>query len=98
MVIWNLVPLNRIEFCIRGVIWSKIVIIFRIIIDLAMFGRLFAINDLKHLKKEVMRNTLIVVGIILLIFWVIGLIFKVIGVAINALLVIGLFLIVLSLI
>lgn len=45
-----------------------------------------------------MRDTLIVVGIILLIFWGIGLIFKVIGVAINALLVIGLFLIVLSLI
>lgn len=45
-----------------------------------------------------MRNTLIVVGIILLIFWGIGLIFKVVGVAINALLVIGLFLIVLSLI
>ncbi|TCK85746.1 DUF5670 family protein [Albibacterium bauzanense] len=45
-----------------------------------------------------MRNTLIVIGIILLIFWGIGLIFKVIGVAINALLVIGLFLIVLSLI
>lgn len=45
-----------------------------------------------------MRNTLIVVGIILLIFWGIGLIFKVVGVAINVLLVIGLFLIVLSLI
>lgn len=45
-----------------------------------------------------MRNTLIVIGIILLIFWGIGLVFKVIGVAINALLVIGLFLIVLSLI
>lgn len=45
-----------------------------------------------------MRNTLIVIGIILLIFWGIGLIFKVIGVAINALLIIGLFLIVLSLI
>ena len=53
---------------------------------------------LKQFKKEVMRNTLIVVGVILLIFWGIGLIFKVIGVAINALLVIGLFLIVLSLI
>ncbi len=45
-----------------------------------------------------MRNTLIVIGIILLIFWGVGLIFKVIGVAINALLIIGLFLIVLSLI
>jgi len=45
-----------------------------------------------------MRNTLIVIGSILLICWVIGLIFKVIGVAIHALLIVGLFLIVVSLI
>jgi|GEM_PF-1004269 len=45
-----------------------------------------------------MRNTLIVLGVILLISWIIGLIFKVVGVAIHALLIVGLFLIVASLI
>ncbi|WP_375557578.1 DUF5670 family protein [Albibacterium profundi] len=45
-----------------------------------------------------MRNILIVIGSILLICWVIGLIFKVIGVAIHALLIVGLFMIIISLI
>ncbi len=45
-----------------------------------------------------MRNLLIIAGVILLICWVIGLIFKVVGLAIHALLVVGLFFLVLSLI
>ena len=45
-----------------------------------------------------MRNMLIVFGVILLIIWIVGLIFKVVGLAIHALLIVGLFLIVLSLI
>jgi len=44
-----------------------------------------------------MRNTLIVVGVILLISWVAGLIFKVVGLAIHALLIVGLFFILVSL-
>jgi len=45
-----------------------------------------------------MKNTLIAVGVILLIFWVAGLIFRIVGLAIHILLIAGLFFIVLSLI
>ncbi|WP_394341513.1 DUF5670 family protein [Albibacterium indicum] len=45
-----------------------------------------------------MRNTLIIIGSILLVCWVVGLIFKVIGLAIHSLLIVGLFLIIASLI
>ena len=44
-----------------------------------------------------MRNTLIVIGVILLISWVAGLIFSIVGIAIHALLIVGLFLILVSL-
>jgi hypothetical protein len=45
-----------------------------------------------------MRNILIIAGVILLICWVAGLIFRVVGLAIHALLIVGLFFLILSLI